>query len=303
MVTKLVFSVVIPTYNRAALLKRALDSLVEQTFKNFEVIVCNDGSTDNTKEVVNSFKGKLNIKYHWEKNWGGPARPRNIGVKLAQAEWIVFLDSDDYCLPQKLESYLPYLNDYDVIYHDLEGIKVSKNGGEVKQPVFDNLLLADGNISLIPSSSCVRKIVIEKVGGTDEEITPGVEDYDLWLKIAFITNRFKYIPKSLGVYHIEGENNIHYNIIKMYKGNMQTYSKYAHLPIGKVALYKRQLHYFPYLAVFYKKEALKIFTRVAGVNLSFIAGCLLLVVPAFISKALIKIITRYWFKEYAYLTK
>ena len=56
------FSVVIPTYNRAVLLKRALESLVNQTYKNFEVIICDDGSTDNTKEVVDSFNGKLNIK-------------------------------------------------------------------------------------------------------------------------------------------------------------------------------------------------------------------------------------------------
>ncbi len=296
------FSVVIPTYNRAALVKRALESLVSQTYKNFEVIVCDDGSTDGTRDVVDSFKSKLNIRYIWEENWGGPARPRNNGVRAAQSDWICFLDSDDYCYPEKLENFRKYVNDYDVVYHDLVGVDVSEKSGEVRHPVFDNLLLADGNISLIPSSSCVRKSIIEKVGGIDETVPAGVEDYDLWLKIANVTDKFKHIPMRLGVYYLE-DSNIHYNVFKMYKGIMQVYRKYESHPIGKRAIKKRQLHYFPYLAVFYKEEAVKILSSVMSFTPSFVTGCLFLLIPSFISKGVIRFVTKHFLKGYAYLVK
>jgi len=87
-----IISVIIPTYNRSKELKRCLESLTRQTYKKFEVIVCDDGSTDNTKEVVNSYRNVLNIIYIKDENFGGPARPRNNGIKLSNGEYIAFLD-------------------------------------------------------------------------------------------------------------------------------------------------------------------------------------------------------------------
>ena len=78
---KIKFSIIIPTYNRALLLKRCLDSLCSQTYRDFEVIVCDDGSTDGTNEIINQFEDKLSLKYLYDTNWGGPARPRNNGIK------------------------------------------------------------------------------------------------------------------------------------------------------------------------------------------------------------------------------
>ncbi len=128
---KIIFSVIIPKYNRTETLKRALQSLVTQTYKEFEVIVCDDGSTDNTKEIVDSFKNNLSIRYIWEENWGGPARPRNSGINISKNEWICFLDSDDWWYPKKLETVLSRLNNADIIYHDLDvftpnGKKITK---------------------------------------------------------------------------------------------------------------------------------------------------------------------------------
>ena len=87
------FSVVIPTYNRANMLQRALESVLAQSYDNFEILVMDDGSTDNTAEVVASFTDPR-ITYRWNKNFGGPARPRNKGIALAKGEWI--------CLPEDL---------------------------------------------------------------------------------------------------------------------------------------------------------------------------------------------------------
>src|SRR5680860_1084245 len=109
------FSVIIPTYNRAKDIDQCLSSLLAQTYKNFEVIVCDDGSTDNTKDIVESYKDRLNIRYDWSENWGGPARPRNRGIKLSQADWICFLDSDDWWCPNKLEECVKYLDNYDAV--------------------------------------------------------------------------------------------------------------------------------------------------------------------------------------------
>lgn len=97
------FSIVIPTYNRMNDLIRCLSSLQNQTYKNFEVIVCDDGSTDNTFDVIKQFESTLSIKYLYEQNWGGPAHPRNVGVSYAKGKWICFLDSDDLFLPERME--------------------------------------------------------------------------------------------------------------------------------------------------------------------------------------------------------
>jgi glycosyltransferase involved in cell wall biosynthesis len=209
------YSVIIPTYNRPKPLRRAIQSLVAQTYKNFEVIVCDDGSTDHTKEVVTSFKNDLNIKYIWDENWGGPARPRNRGIKKAKGEWICFLDSDDWWYPKKLETVKKYLDDYDVdvVYHDLDiftlrGKRFWKKtrGRRFKQPVFISLM--KNGQGPANSSVVARKKVIDQVGGLSEDKSLiAVEDYDLWLKISRVSDKFCYIPQTLGAYW-NGDGNI-----------------------------------------------------------------------------------------------
>lgn len=204
------FSIIIPTYNSADKLKRALDSVNKQSFRDFEVIVCDDGSTDHTKQVVDSFRDKFNLRYLWEENWGGPARPRNNGLKVAQGHYIVFLDSDDWWYPNKLEVLRKHLyNGADIIYHDLDiftpaGKKIFKKikGRHLKNPVFVDLM-KNGN-ALINSSVTVKKSIIDLVGGLTEGFLTCVEDFDLWLKISRVTENFFYIPKSLGAYWIGG---------------------------------------------------------------------------------------------------
>ncbi|WP_114639651.1 glycosyltransferase family 2 protein [Polynucleobacter necessarius] len=89
-------SVIIPVFNRSWQLRRALESLRDQTFRDFEVIVCDDGSSEDIASVVKDFEGNLNIQVIHMSNWGGPARPRNKGLELSRGQWISFLDSDDW---------------------------------------------------------------------------------------------------------------------------------------------------------------------------------------------------------------
>src|SRR4030065_2324353 len=95
-------SVIIPTYNRANFLKKAIKSVLHQTFKDFELIVVDDGSSDNTKEIVSRFiKDGAKIKYIYQKNSGGTSNPRNVGIAHASGYYLAFLDSDDQWLPEK----------------------------------------------------------------------------------------------------------------------------------------------------------------------------------------------------------
>ncbi|MGB7958041.1 MAG: glycosyltransferase [Minisyncoccia bacterium] len=200
------FSVIIPTYNAGRDLDRCLASLAAQTYKDFEVIVADDGSTDDTKKIAESYRDRLTLIYKWEENWGGPARPRNRGIKLARAEWICFLDQDDWWYPNKLETCALHVNSADIIYHDLDiysGVSSKPLRGlrsrQLTDDPFTDLML-NGN-ALFTSATVVKKAILQQVDGMAEDKTlVTLEDYDCWLKIARITKKFLYIPESLGAY-------------------------------------------------------------------------------------------------------
>lgn len=211
-----IISVIIPTYNREELLKRCLRSLENQTFKDFEVIICDDGSTDNTKKIVNYFKTSLKIKYILlNKNSGGPAVPRNVGIKNSKARYLAFLDSDDTWKSSKLKKSVELINSgYDFIYHNLE-LKNLKFISNLKLIVLTfffhrlsiyNQLLLFGN--KIPNSSVVvRKDLMKKIGGFNEsKQVVAMEDYLAWLKLSLITCKFKKINEALGFYYIANDN-------------------------------------------------------------------------------------------------
>ena len=207
-------SVVIPSYNRAEDLRRCLRSLVAQSYSNFEVVVCDDGSTDGTGQVAAEFMGALDIRYETAENFGGPARPRNRGIKMARGQYIAFLDSDDWWAPNKLELSVPVLDrGADLVFHDMYIVK-SQTQSEFKEkivssqprrPMFPALLCT--GISIPNSSVVVRKELLERVDGiTEDRELISVEDYDTWLRLSRITEGFVRIPDALGYYWVGGGN-------------------------------------------------------------------------------------------------
>jgi len=195
------------------MLQRALESVLAQSYDNFEILVMDDGSTDNTAEVVSSFTDPRTT-YRWNKNFGGPARPRNKGIELAKGEWICFLDADDWWSADKLQVCFECINDkVDLIYHDLEIVRDPPSlfkrkhikSRQVKKPVLKDLLLKGNTIAT--TSVVVRKSLLEQICGMDESVEMiAAEDYNTWLRIAQLTDNFLYIPKSLGYYLVHAEN-------------------------------------------------------------------------------------------------
>ncbi len=205
-------SVIIPTWNRAAFIKKAINSALKQTFSPLEIIVCDDGSTDNTFEIINSFKDSR-IRWTAGPRSGRPAIPRNRGIAISRGEWIAFLDSDDEWLPEKLETQLSLAvklkckavcsNAYRVIPNKgTEGNLLSWHKNRLS---FYDLIKVN---NVICSSAMIHRSCFSTVVGFPEEIQlTALEDYALWLRIATQTD-FAFIKEPMTIYHDDAVNSI-----------------------------------------------------------------------------------------------
>lgn len=208
-------SAVIPVYNRSQELLRALESLRRQTFRNFDVVVCDDGSTEDIHAVVRPYRDQLALQYVRIENSGGPARPRNVAVAHARGEWIAFLDSDDWWDPERMARVSAALTeDVDLLYHPLRVERATRlrRAGErrrvIGSDVHDDMLrhmLLFGNP--VPNSAVVvRRRMLEGLGGISED-PELIEDFDTWLRLAEAGGRFRYLDRVLGTYWV-GEDGI-----------------------------------------------------------------------------------------------
>jgi glycosyltransferase involved in cell wall biosynthesis len=206
-------SIIIPTYNRADLIARAIQSVLDQSYENWELIVVDNYSDDNTSDVISAFNDNRILMLSTPRT-GSVAASRNLGVSRSNGEWIAFLDSDDWWFPKKLEFVCKTMKEKpDLIYHNLQIVtsdgtplnKTKAGSRKLKAPCYLDLLLNGNTISL--SSVVVRKTTFLRVGGMNESPTfLAVEDYDTWLRIAQITNRFKFINRVLGAYRLHDGN-------------------------------------------------------------------------------------------------
>ncbi len=178
-------SVIIPTYNRAAVLPRALDSVLAQTHAAGEIIVIDDGSADETPHIMERDYGM--VDYYYRENRGVSAA-RNSGIRKAAGEWLAFLDSDDEWLPNKLQMQVQRINgqpDCRIIHNEeiwiRDGARVNpmhrhrKYGGMIFEHCLPLCVIS-------PSAVVIHRSVFDKVGLFDESL-PACEDYDLWLRI------------------------------------------------------------------------------------------------------------------------
>ncbi len=178
-------SIIIPTFNRCKLLNRALNSVFNQTYSDYEVIVIDDGSTDDTAEMLQ--KNFTHLRYSCQSNHGVSAA-RNKGLELAKGEWVAFLDSDDEWLPQKLEKQISLLKakpDYKICHTEelwiRNGVRVNQMKKHKKAGgwIFPQCLPI---CAMSPSSILIHRSVFDSIGYFDTSL-PACEDYDLWLRI------------------------------------------------------------------------------------------------------------------------
>ncbi|MBK8508703.1 MAG: glycosyltransferase [Candidatus Competibacteraceae bacterium] len=202
-------SVIVTCYNYGLYLEGCLDSILNQTFTDYEIIVINDGSTDNTDDIVKKFQHIKNIKYVKQLN-GGQAKAKNTGIKYALGRFVAFLDADDEWEKDKLEKQMVlFLREaVGVVYSqcchiDQRGMLRSNliitekylipRSGKVT-----NYLFLDNFVPF--SSSVVRKACLQRCGGFDESLQMGI-DWDLWLRISTIYE-FDFVNEPLLKYRV-----------------------------------------------------------------------------------------------------
>jgi len=217
-------SIIIPSYNVASYVKCAVDSALAQTYKNCEVIVVDDGSTDNTRQILSPYINAGKIKYIYQKN-KGLAGARNTGIKNSSGEYIALLDADDLFLPEKIAEQVRTLEenmDFGVCYSDLIHFSDPQNfcfakpkrassrkfyhhrykypSGDVFRPLLHRQFIN-------PLTVMARREVFEKYGYFNENLRRS-EDWDLWLRWARAGVKFYYLDKPLAHYRVRNIGNL-----------------------------------------------------------------------------------------------
>lgn len=203
-------SVVIPTYNRADYLKITLENLQKQTFRDFEIIVVDDGTPGEANKLVCS--NFNNVRYHRIANSGGPMRPRNTGFKLAEGQYIALVDDDDLWLPDKLEKQVAILDsnqDFGLVHSyclvvDHEGNQTGEIVGRLSDPlkkhgyVFDEMV---GSFTVMTPTAIFRKELLAQCGTFNENMKAAGEDTDFFSRMAYYT-KFYYIDEPTAYYRV-----------------------------------------------------------------------------------------------------
>ena len=202
-----IVSVVIPTYNRKNIIPRAIESVLNQTYKNFEIIIVDDGSTDGTIDfLTNQYDSKL--KCVLQKNQGASSA-RNRGINEAKGKYIAFLDSDDEWVASKLETQMAFLEKNPEIAllcgKTYRSDDIKKTNSYLTKKIIGNLFTTLYSHSFVSTPTViVKKNILDQVGGFDINYK-SAEDFDLWLKI---THDYKcaFLPGLVAIVNREGDN-------------------------------------------------------------------------------------------------
>jgi glycosyltransferase involved in cell wall biosynthesis len=184
-------SVIIPTYNRANFIDKAIKSVLNQNYQDFEIIVVDDGSTDNTEETVKSFNN-FKIRYICHTNNQGVSAARNNGIRASRGKYIALLDSDDEWLPEKLDKQIKVFKSEfpevgvvysNVLYIDESGKNMNKLGNpkKIEGHIYEDLL--GGNYVGTSSTLLIKKECFNRVGSFDD-LLDAENDWDMWIRIA-----------------------------------------------------------------------------------------------------------------------
>lgn len=241
-------SIVMPAYNAEKYISSAIDSVLAQTYQDWELLVVNDGSTDRTPELIQTYANKdQRIRLFTIPN-GRQAKARNFAISQARFEWIAFLDADDLWMPDKLEKQVKQLIEdpsLDMIFSTgyifEEGKTYSEN--KVFASVYSKfnsgqiapLLFESNKIAIL--SVLILKSLIVKAGGFDEKCP--CEDYDLWLKITSQNAYFYGMEEKLFRYRVHSQASSRNQLLKIQMEMKTILEASAHVPVGAKKKVKR----------------------------------------------------------------
>lgn len=204
------FSIIIPTYNRSGFILKTIDSLLNQKFKDFEIIVVDDGSTDNTKEIIREIIDPR-LKYFYKEN-GERGAARNFGINNSKGKYVTFLDSDDLLYPNHLEEAFSFIKKNNpIIFHQQYDMKEGKKRKLVSIESSIQKALIKGNPLSCMGVFIKREIALKDLFIEDRKIS-GSEDYELWLRYAS-KYPFLYNPICTSSLIIHNERSVyHFNV-------------------------------------------------------------------------------------------
>lgn len=281
-------SVVIPTYNRGYLIERTINSVLSQTYTNFELLIVDDASTDNTEQIISNIHDKRLNYIRLEQNTNG-TKPRNIGIQNSKGDFIAFLDSDDEWLPNKLEKQLNFINQLNS-EEFLCFTGLIKNNGVIEEPtkqrvlrnnedIMDYILIED---NLVQTSTYMLPAKIAK----KVEFNPTVkkhQDWDFCLRLKKQDVEFIYYPENLTVWNIDARDdritsNTKYNYSLDWYNNSKSYlskrAQYSFLAKIAANYYVLNKQKFKALGIYIRAY----FTNAINLKI-FIKGILKLIVP------------------------
>lgn len=222
-------SVIIATHNCGKYISKALESVLKQTLQQWEIIIIDDGSTDNSYEIIKPFLKDKRIKYKYQEK-SGLSRARNLGIKLSYGEMIQFLDADDFIHPEKFERQALYLDNnknVEVVFSSYSFFINNNYDFFIniypQKPILNILNeLLKGNFIAV-NSALVRKNAILRIGGFDENLT-STEDWDLWLRMALSGMNIKQLKDKLAFVRIHSDQ-MSKNKLNMFMGRYHVIRK------------------------------------------------------------------------------
>lgn len=198
----ILLSIIVPCFNQGQYLGQAIESVLGQGGDDFELVVVDDGSTDDTREVAESFVDRITLIS--QENAGLPAA-RNRGLAAGRGEWVLFLDSDDYLAPDFIEQFRQASSDSPDADLLIGRHQVLNETGALSPPLPQPHIPDDAFHHLLRGNRMpchtvvVRKSVVDEMGGFDPALT-ALEDWDLWLRIAAGGHRFRPMPEAIAIY-------------------------------------------------------------------------------------------------------
>lgn len=235
-----IISIITPTYNAEKYIEETIDSVINQSYTNWEMVIVDDGSTDGTVNIIRDYQDKYNkIKLIVLSKNQGAGIARNTAIEKANGRYIAFLDSDDQWLPEKLETQLRYMQKNQIAFSfssynrrqtDESGIHVIKKVEVPKTANYQQLLkkCAVGCLTVMIDTSLTGKIAMKNIRAR--------QDYALWLELTRKGFLAHGIPDVLAIYRVRG-NSISSNKLKMAKQNWIVYRQVEKLSLSKSIWY------------------------------------------------------------------